>query len=241
MKDLDFLLSLAAEAEEIVAKTPVVAKEKGVGDVVTTVDTAVEKHIISRIREAYPDFDIVSEEFGSANRLTDNCFVVDPIDGTANFAGGQFNWGVQIAVRRNGKTVASVVDLPAVGELYFADETGAYLNGKRISVSAAAAKNAPYTIDGWGDFDKPEIMKNVAPVTKRFRDFGAISVSFAALSKGATVGHVFLKDNPWDIVPGLFLAEMAGAKSVWDKDGFLVAANSEETLKLLHNAVKKTL
>jgi len=42
-------------------------------------------------------------------------------------------------------------------------------------------------------------------------------------------------------VPGLFLAEMAGAKSVWDKDGFLVAANSEETLKLLHDAVKKTL
>ena len=218
-------MSLAAEAEEIVAKTPVVAKEKGVGDVVTSVDTAVEKHIISRIREAYPDFDIVSEEFGSENRLT----------------GGQFNWGVQIAVIRNGKTVASVVDLPAVGEIYFADETGAYLNGKRISVSAATAKNAPYTIDGWGDFDKPEIMKNVAPVTKRFRDFGAISVSFAALSKGATVGHIFLKDNPWDIVPGLFLAEMAGAKSVWDKDGFLVAANSEETLKLLHNAVKKTL
>ena len=115
MKDLDFLLSLAAEAEEIVAKTPVVAKEKGVGDVVTSVDTAVEKHIISRIREAYPDFDIVSEEFGSENRLTDNCFVVDPIDGTANFAGGQFNWGVQIAVIRNGKTVSSVVDLPAVG------------------------------------------------------------------------------------------------------------------------------
>lgn len=234
-------MALAAEAEEIVAKTPIVAREKGVGDVVTTVDTEVEKHIISRIKSEYPDFDIVSEEFGSTNRLTDNCFVVDPIDGTANFAGGQFCWGVQIAVMRGGKTVASVVDLPSVGELYFADEGGAYLNGKRISVHKLSPKNAPYTIDGWGDFDKPEIMKNIAKTTKRFRDFGAISVSFAALARGATVGHIFLKDNAWDIIPGLFLAEKAGAKSVWDKRGFLVAANSDETLKILLNAVEKTL
>lgn len=235
------MLHLAAEAEEIIASTSVVANEKAPGEIVTTADIAVEKHLIKRIKECYPDFNIVSEEFNCAEHLTSDCFVIDPIDGTVNFSGGQFNWGVQIALRRNGKTVAAVIDLPAACEIYFADESGAYKDGRKIHVSDAPSKNAPYTIDGWGKFDKPQVMQNLSSVTKRFRDFGAIAVSFAALASGATAGHIFLKDNPWDVEPGLFIATQAGAKT-YRKDGeYVVAANSDEFLSILTDAVEKTL
>ena len=76
---------------------------------VTDLDWEIEQFLIGKIRESYPDFDIVSEEYNTNNEVTDNCFIIDPIDGTINFANKLPLWGIQIACIKDGKRVASVI------------------------------------------------------------------------------------------------------------------------------------
>ena len=107
---------------------------------VTNFDYKVETFINNEIKMNYPDFDIVSEEFNSDNKLTDNCFTVDPIDGTVNFANNVPLWAIQVACIKSGETSSAVIYLPKLNELYYADESGAYMNGVKIKINSLEPK-----------------------------------------------------------------------------------------------------
>lgn len=236
-RELKFLLDIVSQAREISKESFTVKLKDGVNDLVTNLDIKIENFLIKKIKEAYLSYDIVSEEGNSKHELTDNCFVIDPIDGTINFANGLPLWAIQIACRKNGKTVASVIDFPKLGETFYADKNGAFVNGEKISVKEVPVRNALYVVDGGGN--SLPALENMMKHTNNFRQFYATCLSFSSLAAGRIHGVIFRADRAWDFVPGLHLAKMAGAKIV-DKTNCHAAAMNKVFLDILVKETSKT-
>ena len=224
-----FLRDLVKKANHLVTDKFDTMNKDGENDLVTNLDFEIEKFLIEEIKRQYPNFDIVSEEFHTNHKITENCFIIDPIDGTINFANHLPLWGIQVACRKNGKTIASVISLPSINEFYYADETGAYLNDNKISVKEVPIKNALYSIDGNNNLPS---MKRMRKYSSNRRNFGGVCISMAFVASGRIHGAVYRSDKPWDYEPGLFICKMAGAciKSI---DGFHAAAMNQEFLDIL--------
>lgn len=235
--EIEFLKRIVKEANKISEKHFEVFSKGGEDDLVTSLDMEIEKYLISEIKANYPTFDIVSEEFNENSEVTDNCFIMDPIDGTINFALNIPLWGIQIACRKNGETIASVISVPKLNEFYYADTTGAYLNDERIFIKEVPISNAAYSIYG----------NNHVPAETRMRKYSShcrflasTSVSMAFMACGRLHGVVYRRDKAWDFEPGLFMCKMAGAvtKSI---SGFHAAAMNQEYLELLEKETAKNM
>lgn len=227
----EFIQRIVREAKELLSRDFAVYTKGSEGDLVTDADYLVERFLIEKIQAEYPDFAIISEEFNPDAAISENCFIIDPIDGTKNFANGLPLWGIQIACRKNGGTIASVISMPALKEFYFADESGAYLNGEKISVREVSILNAFYAVIGG---DVIEAATKMQKYGSTHRVFGAACVAFAFLAAGRMHGVSFRAENPWDFEPGLFLAKQAGAVVKSEPD-FHAAAMNEEFLEILKN------
>ena len=150
-KELEFLIRMVKESAEIIKNGKVEVKPKGKDDLVTNLDYEVEKYIISKIQKEYPEFDIVSEEFNSKKELTQNCFTIDPIDGTINFAHKLPFWAIQVSCIKNGETIVAVIYSPRTDELFYAVKNkGAFLNGERINISTLPLSKSLFTAHGHG-------------------------------------------------------------------------------------------
>ena len=145
-KETEFLIEICKSAAALITDDFETTVKGDKDELVTDFDTAVERFLIDEIKKEYPQFDIVSEEYNPVTQLTENCFVIDPIDGTRNFSLGIPLWGIQVACIKNGKTCAAVIFLPRLNELYHADESGAYCNGKKIRVSSRLAEKCLYSM-----------------------------------------------------------------------------------------------
>ena len=200
------------------------------GDLVTTADLGVEKYIIKEFKKKFPNFDIISEEFNPNKNLTENCLIIDPIDGTINFAHGLPLWGIQVALRMKGEMVASVLYFPRLREMYHADESGAFLNGKRIHVSNTPRDKALYLVEGGEKFAALTDL-NVSN-SRHWRYFCACCINHAWVAAGRLGGAILRKDNPWDYLPGQYLVQQAGGV-VMNDDGAHVVANSKEMAEIL--------
>lgn len=224
-----FLRDVVKKANNLSTQKFDTINKGGENDLVTNLDLEIERFLIDEIKKQYPNFDIVSEEFNTNNKITENCFVIDPIDGTINFANNLPLWGIQVACIKNGKTIASVISLPRINEFYYADETGAYLNDNKISVNEVPIKKALYSIDGNNNLPS---MQRMRKYSSNRRNFGGVCVSMSFVASGRIHGAVFRSNKPWDYEPGLFICKMAGA-SVKSIDGFHAAAMNQEFLDIL--------
>lgn len=238
-EELKFLIDIVKKAEEISNEEFVVEAKSGGGnyDLVTNLDVKIEEFLIGEIKKQYPYFDIVSEEENYKQIPTDNCFIIDPIDGTINFANNLPLWAIQIACRKDGETVASVINMPRIKEFYYADKSGAYLNGQKITVKEVPVKNALYAIDGNNNL--PALLR-MRPYSSNRRNFGGVCVSMAFLAAGRIHGAVFRSDKPWDYEPGLFLVKMAGGE-IASQPGFHGGAMNREFLDILKLETAKKL
>ena len=112
------------------------SKSEDAYNVVTKADLLSERIIISAILNKYPKHSILSEEEGEINAGADYRWIIDPIDGTMNFAASIPLFGVMICLAYKNRVVLSAIYLPVTDELFFAEAgRGAYLNGKRIHCS----------------------------------------------------------------------------------------------------------
>ena len=227
--ECEFLKDIVSKANNLSTKKFETTNKGGENDLVTNLDIEIERYLIDEIKKEYPSFDIVSEEFNTNNKITKNCFIIDPIDGTINFANNLPLWGIQVACVKDGETVASVISLPRINEFYYADETGAYLNNEKISIKEVPIKNALYSIDGSNNLPS---MKRMRKYSSNRRNFGSVCVSMAFVASGKIHGAVFRNNKPWDYEPGLFICKMAGA-SIKNIDGFHAVAMNEELLDIL--------
>lgn len=228
-KESKFLKDIIKKAIYLSTQEFNINNKGGENDLVTTLDLKIEKFLIDEIKNQYPNYDIVSEEFNTNNKITKNCFIIDPIDGTINFANNLPLWGIQIACVKDNKTIASVISLPRINEFYYADETGAYLNDTKISVNEVSIKNALYSIDGNNNLPS---MQRMRKYTSNRRNFGGVCISMSFVASGRIHGAVFRSNKPWDYEPGLFICKMAGA-SIKSIDGFHAAAMNQKFLDIL--------
>jgi len=227
-----FLIKITKEASVLISDEFKVEQKGDAYDLITNFDVEIEEFLIKKIGEEYPSFDIVSEEKNFEHSVTENCFVIDPIDGTINFANTLPLWGIQIACVINFEVVAAVIYLPKMNELYSANKSGAYLNDQKVTTRIVSIKNTLYSIDGTNNLP---IMEKMRPFSSGRRNLGAVCVSMAFVSCGRLHGALFRSDKPWDYLPGLFIAKMAGA-TVCDEPGFHGAAMNEEFLNILKEA-----
>lgn len=121
-----------------------VNKKEG-NDIVTDIDLFMEANIIKELSALYPTHSFMAEENGSINKKCDGdayCWIIDPIDGTINFAAGLPEYGIVVALQKNGETILGVTYLPQFNELYTAIKgQGAYCNGKKLRVSTKTDLN----------------------------------------------------------------------------------------------------
>lgn len=221
-------------------KKTLTVEAKGGGpekDIVTSADLLTEELLIKQLSIRFPDYEIISEETNTNNdKVPQTGFVIDPIDGTINFAHGIPFWGVQIAVVEDGKVRASAINLPEVERVYCADDSGAYLNDKRIHVSSTPLSESPYSIEGVNRIiGRKELIKSGHP---HLREIYSTSTSFALVAQGALAASVHVGNHPWDYLPGEYLVLRAGGFS-YNNERLHVVANTKESLDTMVEVFSK--
>ena len=219
---LDFAVTTAREAGAVLCdyyRTGVTVKYKGEIDLVTEADHASEALILKRIRSAYPDCAILSEESGASANTSSAVWIADPLDGTTNFAHGLPIFSVTLALVVNGVIEVGVTFNPIGGELYTAQRgQGACLNGERLQVSSAASLDRALLVTGFPYDRRTNPDNNI----RQFTDFslraqgvlrlGSAALDLAAVAAGRLEGYWEFKINPWDIAAGCLLVTEAGGR-----------------------------
>lgn len=207
-------------------------------DIVTEFDKAAEAKIIGHIQKLYPSHAFLAEESGAiATANAPVCWIIDPLDGTLNFAHHIPTFCVSIAAVVNDAVEVGVIYHPLLEELFVAEKGhGAYLNEKRITVSkiddpkmAVMASGFPYDI--LQDRQKSiRSFTNVLNIGNPMRLTGSAALSLAYIAAGRFDAFWSLNLNPWDIAAGKLLIEEAGGTVSDFNSKPLDAMNSSNTL-----------
>lgn len=217
---LDFAIDLARRAGlfakgHFEAIDTLAIESKGHQDLVSNADRDTETLVRQAIAARYPQDGIVGEEHGRMHGTSGFDWVIDPIDGTANFVRGIPQWCVAIACVHRGETVVGAIHEPASGELFSAARGGgAFVNGKPMRASAAASLAEGSVMVGVSGRTEPEIAVGLvrAIVDHRgmfFRNAsGALGLAYVA--GGRLIGYVEEHMNCWDCLAGLLMVEEAG-------------------------------
>ena len=197
----------------------------GVNDLVTEVDHAAEKLIMDIIRTEFPDHFILSEEVGEIKMDSAYKWIIDPIDGTVNYANGIPICCVSIGVEHEGKMVLGAVFNPFIDEFFFAEKgAGAFMNEKRIRVSekdsvlhSCLVTGFPYTyLDSQNG--PLEVFSRLIRKGVPVRRLGSAAIDLCWVAAGRFDGFYEHKLNAWDSAAGFLLVEEAGGK-VTDFEG----------------------
>ena len=234
-KILDFLTATVKNAYLQIKDLEKEVSLKGTKDYVTNCDLIVEKYIIGQIKTNYPDIDILSEEFNFDKEKTTKYFVIDPIDGTINFASGLDIWGIQVAYVENEKTIASVMYYPKMNLIIESIlGEGTYVNNTRKKVKEYKdSENSLIAFDFSRANEKNYIAyKETSKKIMRVREFGAACYGFGMVANGSIDGYCILQNTPWDIEPGLLACKEAGAKYYRD-DFCTIVANSDKIINVM--------
>lgn len=210
-------------------------KSTGV-DLVTEVDELSDKHILDCIKENYPLHGILSEESGQADVKSDYLWIVDPLDGTTNYAQGLPIFATSIALKYKDETILGVVYSPIVDQLFEAAKgKGAYLNGEKIVVGNKKELNKCVLGTGF-PYDRAIHKDNNAnyfahfvPMVRGLRRMGAAAYDLANVAAGNLDGFWELNLSPWDIAAGELIIEEAGGKVIFlkEKRGISLVAGNE--------------
>jgi myo-inositol-1(or 4)-monophosphatase len=200
------------------------AREKAPGDWVSDVDMSSEAAVRAALERDAPSLPVFGEETGGEHG--DVGWLVDPLDGTANFLHGFRAVGVSVALVQHGVPVVGVVHAPLLGATYTASMGGgAFRNGERISVSERGSDRA-ICATGFPFRAKAERLDEYLPVfeaaLRRFEDLrraGSASLDLAWTSAGVFDGYFEQALGPWDVAAGaLLVREAGGVVTDWSGD-----------------------
>lgn len=222
--ELEFATKLVKTAACLhikVKENPITVYQKGELDEVTSTDYAIEKFLVDELLQEFPHDRIISEETYIAEITDERTWVIDPLDGTSNYARKIPIYGIQMALLINKEPVVAVIYLPELEEMYSAAvNQGSYLNGERIYVSSC--RDLSQAIASMGDFSKgsDRAEKNrvrlagvnaIANHINRLKIWGAACYDLATLASGKTDVYLVYSYDIWDIMPGYLIAKEAGA------------------------------
>jgi myo-inositol-1(or 4)-monophosphatase len=215
-------ISMAREAGRILRRrfrTAVCVTVKGPADIVTATDIEVQGSIVRRLRDKFPGHGILAEEGLDATAGTEWRWIVDPLDGTKNFARGIASFCVSIAVERGSRVELGVVLDPIHDELFVAVRgCGAWCNGRPIRVSEVSKMDAAFLGTGLPHRVR-RFAGSVGRTFTRFamssqgvRDRGAGALDLCYVACGRFDGYWEIDQSPWDIAAGGLIVEEAGGR-----------------------------
>ncbi len=197
--------------------------KKNASDFVTVVDASVQKHVIGRIREKYPEHRFVAEEDG-ADKLGDPespyIWTVDPLDGTTNFIHQKRSFATMIALLKDQEIVAGVIYLPLLGDWFQGRKGGgAFYNGKPVELRQTKDMNDAILSTNITHRAKPCVNgeRHVAlPVCASVHNYGCAADEMGEILRGGNDGVFYKGVGLWDIAPGCLLIQEAGGKARWE-------------------------
>ncbi|MBI5346420.1 MAG: inositol monophosphatase [Chlamydiae bacterium] len=227
-------------------------KPGGNHNLVTDYDYYAEEAVISFIEERFPKHSFLSEEKGAIDKKNGSIqWVIDPLDGTVNFAHNLPFFAVSIAAVQHDKTLCGVIYAPMIHELFIAERgNGAYLNGNKLKVTsttllkdATLATGFPYNMKDDGELCI-ERFTSVIKLGVPVRRLGSAALDLAYVAAGRFDAYWETALGPWDIAAGRLLVEEAGgevthfngAEFVFSKKNSVLATN-----KKLHKQLMATL
>ncbi len=190
---------------------------KGRHDVLTEMDAAVERFIRSAIAARYPQDAVLGEEEGASAGLAgaEWLWIIDPIDGTANYARGIAHYCVSIGLLHQGSPVIGALHDPSHERLYLAERgQGAWMNEQRIAVSPCADMGAATVECGWSTrrstTDYLALVARVMGAGCAMRRAGSGALGLADVAAGRVEAYCEMHINSWDCAAGVVLVREAG-------------------------------
>ncbi|MBO6517278.1 MAG: inositol monophosphatase [Bacteroidia bacterium] len=193
---------------------------KGLNQLVTDIDVATEKFLVSRFKDVLPTSSFIAEENTGVQTDAEYQWIIDPLDGTTNFVHQIPVYSISVALQRNGKTIEGYVYELNRDELFRANAEGAWLNDTPIQVTETTeiadtllATGFPYY-----DFEKvPEYLKVLEYCmrkTRGVRRLGSAAVDLAYVACGRFDGFFEVGLSPWDVAAGAYIVQQAGGKVI---------------------------
>ncbi len=225
--------------DEVIQKHP--------GDLVTVADREAEVALTQALQRATPDAVIVGEEatFADPTTLTrlngaDHAWVIDPVDGTRNFAHGSEDFGVMLAEVRGGQTVRGWIWQPRHDQFFEVERgSGATCNGEPLS--PVRPHDAPWTAAVWGTLESAH-----DPRLQMRRTRGACAIDYPALARGEVDALAYRSIHPWDHLAGaLLVTELGGVSRVDGRPygpgvtgALIVTASSEQAAQAVEDLAR---
>jgi myo-inositol-1(or 4)-monophosphatase len=191
---------------------------KGETDLVTEADIASEQWIVSRLRKDFPDHAILAEEHHSDAQRGQHTWIIDPLDGTTNYAHGYPAFAVSIGFEVDGELEWGIVYNPNTGERFTARRgSGAFLNGVRLKVSKTATLDKSLLVTGFpydvrtNPDNNLDYFAGFMLRSQAVRRIGSAALDFCYLAAGRFDGFWEIELHPWDMAAGVLIAREAGA------------------------------
>jgi len=193
---------------------------KGPGDFVSVADRRAEDTIREELMKARPDFGFLGEEGGvSGQKGAVDRFIVDPLDGTANFLHGLPHWAISIAHECNGEILTGVIYDPIKDEMFFAEKGGgAWLNSRRLRVSSRKDLSMAAVATGVWVKDKEthrpwlDQVQNLLSKGVNVRRWGSGALDLAYVAAGRYDAYFEHLLHPWDMAAGWLMVKEAGGQ-----------------------------
>ena len=193
---------------------------KGPGNFVTNCDKKVEKILIEELQKARPNYSILSEEIGKITKDESFKWIIDPIDGTANFLHGIPHFAISVGLEHNKEIICGIIYDPIKDEMFLAEKgNGSYLNNQRLRVSSRSKLKDCLIVTGGPSFKSEDKNKQLSlneyyklssKVMTPIRKMGSASLDMAYVAAGRCDGFWQRNLNYWDIAAGVVLVKEAG-------------------------------
>ncbi len=208
----EFLLKNFRKHKELIS-------ERGVSkEISTKFDKKGDEIIRDIITRNFPEHSLLTEESGLSEKSSEHLWIVDSLDGSGNFALGNPFFGISIAYLYRGETKLGVIYLPYLDELYTAEKgKGAFMNGKKISVSGVDSIEKSYilTCEG-GEKDNrriSEINYRLHARVKDLRKLGSACAEACYVASGRAEAYITTSIYPWDVAAGVLIVQEASGKA----------------------------
>ena len=194
-------------------------ESKGHQDLVSEADREVELFVRREIAKVYPDDGVIGEEHAPTKGSTGYDWVIDPIDGTANFVRGIPAWCVVIACAKDGVTVTGVIHEPSTGETFYGEKGGgAFLNGRPIKATMSNSLGDGSLGIGFSNRREttavPGLIKDLLVRGGVFYRNASGALMLAYVASGRLLGYIENHMNAWDCIAGILLVEEAGGRVI---------------------------
>lgn len=224
-------------------------------DLVTEVDKMSEKLIVERLQELFPEHHILGEEGGAIEGNSDYEWIIDPLDGTVNYATGIPIFAISIALEYKGESILGVVYLPYLKETFHSIKgKGAYLNNKQLKigdktklVEAVVATGFPYDRALVGpNNNNNNYFYHLMPKVRGVRRIGAAAYDLCLVAAGYLDGYWEMGLKPWDVAAAKLIIEEAGGVIYHfreDRDISIIAGNKtitnllQEEIEIVNNKI----